>query len=93
MDCSVCMDRSRCYFAESINKNCTLIAGGSIMLHDACVDKPTDDPFSCLDQKFWGKCNSTILTSPLGAEWQGGFVKELVRDAAVPRVAAFHVPK
>ena len=43
------------------------------MLHDSCIDKPTPDEFDCQKQLEFNKCFDPFMTSPFGAEWQGGF--------------------
>jgi hypothetical protein len=46
---------------------------GKIMLHDSCIDKPTADNYTCAEQKAFQKCDFPFMTSPLAAQWQGGF--------------------
>ena len=42
-------------------------------LHDACIDKPTPDNYTCRQQKAFDKCDFPFMTSALAAQWQGGF--------------------
>eukprot|EP00775_Hariotina_reticulata_P011317 gene11317-11467_t len=52
---------------------------GKLMLHDSCIDKPTGDNYTCTEQKSFlnpdgsQKCWDPVLTSPISAQWQGGF--------------------
>jgi hypothetical protein len=46
---------------------------GKINFHDSCVDKPTGDNFTCVEQRNFGKCDFPFIVSPLAAQWQGGF--------------------
>lgn len=43
------------------------------MLHDACIDKPTPDNYTCSEQAEFEKCYFPFMTSALAAQWQGGF--------------------
>lgn len=38
---------------------------GKIALHDSCVDKPTGDNFTCIEQRNFGKCDFPFMVSPL----------------------------
>lgn len=46
---------------------------GKILLHDSCIDKPTPDGIPCTIQKSFGKCMEPFMSSPLSAQWIGGF--------------------
>lgn len=52
------------------------VTEGSILLHDSCVDKPTSDGISCVEQAEFGKCQDAFMVSPLAAQWPGGFCQK-----------------
>jgi hypothetical protein len=52
---------------------------GKIMLHDACVDKPTPDTYTCEEQRKYAKCDMPFMQSALAAQWQGGFCQRTCR--------------
>ena len=49
------------------------VGEGKILLHDSCIDKPTPDQYTCSQQKDNDKCDFPFMTSPLAAQWQGGY--------------------
>lgn len=34
---------------------------GKIMLHDSCIDKPTGDNYTCVEQRAFNKCTFPFL--------------------------------
>lgn len=60
------------------------------MLHDSCLDKPTPDRYECEEQVEFGKCFDPFMTSPLGAQWQGGYCeKACMRCSCAPDRGSF----
>ena len=46
--------------------------GAAIRLHDACVDRPTPDGFTCAEQRDFGACLQPFMTNP-AEDWPAGY--------------------
>lgn len=57
---------------EFVPFNDPILTEGTTMLHDSCVDKPTEDVYDCEMQKMFNKCYEPFMISPLAAQWKGG---------------------